>query len=63
MTFNEANTVEQMILDAATKQSTATPKWTYVFGAQVPRSPTEVIGRVLGARGADSAQPRHCNTA
>jgi type I restriction enzyme R subunit len=43
MTFNEANTVEQMILDAATKHSGTETKWTYVFGPQLPRLTTEVM--------------------
>jgi type I restriction enzyme R subunit len=43
MTFNESNTVEQMILDAATKHRTTESKWTYVFGPQLPRQTSEVM--------------------
>ena len=43
MTFNESNTVEQMILDAATNGKTSEVKWTSLFGPQVPRSTTEVM--------------------
>lgn len=45
MTFTESNTVEQMILDAATKL-VADPRrarWTYVPAAQVPRQPGDVM--------------------
>src|SRR3954471_20127156 len=41
--FNESNTVEQMILDAATKHSGAESKWTYAFGPQLPRQTSEVM--------------------
>src|SRR3984957_7047641 len=44
MTFNESNTVEQMILHAASKRSGVEAKWTYVFGPQLPRQITEVMG-------------------
>jgi type I restriction enzyme R subunit len=43
--FTESNTVEQMILDAATKLG-ADPsrvRWTYVPAAQVPRQPGDVM--------------------
>src|ERR1017187_1296090 len=43
MTFNESNTAEQMILDAATKHSGAESKWTYVFGPQLSRQTSEVM--------------------
>jgi type I site-specific restriction-modification system R (restriction) subunit len=43
MTFNEANTVEQMILDAATKHGGTELKWTYVFGPQLSRQTSEVM--------------------
>ena len=40
--FNEANTVEQMILDAVQDSGTET-NWAYVFGPQLPRQRTEVM--------------------
>jgi type I site-specific restriction-modification system R (restriction) subunit len=45
MTFTESNTVEQMILDAATKlDSDPRPaRWTYVPAAKVPRQLTDVM--------------------
>jgi type I restriction enzyme R subunit len=43
MTFNESNTVEQMILDAAAKQSGSDSVWTYVPGSQLPRQSNEVM--------------------
>ncbi len=41
--FNEANTVEQMILDAATKLIGTEAIWTYVFGPQLPRQTGDVM--------------------
>jgi type I restriction enzyme R subunit len=43
MTFNEANTVEQMILDAATSHGGLEKRWSYVFGPQLPRQCDEVM--------------------
>ena len=43
MSFNEINTVEQMILDAVTKHSGTEATWTYLFGPQLPRQSTEVM--------------------
>src|ERR1017187_7334928 len=43
MTFTESNTVEQMILDAATRHGGMKTIWTYVFGPQLPRLTTEVM--------------------
>ena len=43
MTFTEANTVEQMILDAATKRGGTETKWTYVFGPELPRQNNDVM--------------------
>jgi type I restriction enzyme R subunit len=43
MTFTESNTVEQMILDAATRHEGMKTMWTYVFGPQLPRLTTEVM--------------------
>jgi len=43
MAFNESNTVEQMILDAATKHAGTESKWTYVFGPQLARLTSEVM--------------------
>ena len=43
MTFNEANTVEQMILDAASKRDGPETTWTYVFGPELPRQNSDVM--------------------
>jgi hypothetical protein len=43
MTFNEANTVEQMILDAASKRGATETTWTYVFGPELPRQNSDVM--------------------
>ena len=43
MSFNESNTVEQMILDAATKHGDKESNWIYVFGPQLPRRNSEVM--------------------
>ena len=43
MTFTEANTVEQMILDAASKRGGTEPKWTYVSGPELPRQNDDVM--------------------
>jgi type I restriction enzyme R subunit len=45
MTFTESSTVEQMILDAATRLDgdTRPSRWTYISAAQVPRQPCDVI--------------------
>jgi type I restriction enzyme R subunit len=42
MSFNESNTVEQMIIDAATSLSSGTG-WTYVAGLTLPRQPGDVM--------------------
>lgn len=42
MTFNESNTVEQMIIDAATSLGIGTG-WTYVAGLTLPRQPSDVM--------------------
>jgi type I restriction enzyme R subunit len=43
MSFTEANTVEQMILDAATQLGSAAEKWDYVPGPQLPRQTQDVM--------------------
>ncbi len=45
MTFNESNTVEQMILDAATKlvRDPRSARWTYVPAEKVPRLPGDIM--------------------
>jgi type I restriction enzyme R subunit len=42
MSFNESNTVEQMIIDAATSLGIGTG-WTYVAGLTLPRQPGDVM--------------------
>ena len=42
MSFNESNTVEQMIIDAATSLSSGTG-WTYIAGLTLPRQPGDVM--------------------
>lgn len=43
MSFTEANTVEQMILDAVSKRAGPQTKWTYVFGPELPRQNGDVM--------------------
>lgn len=43
MSFTESNTVEQMILDAATQLGSAAEKWDYVPGPQLPRQMQDVM--------------------
>ena len=43
MTFTESNTVEQMILDAASKRGSTETKWSYVFGPELPRQNDDVM--------------------
>ena len=41
--FNESNTIEQMILDAATKHAGVESSWTCAFGPHLPRQTSEVM--------------------
>ena len=41
--FNESNTVEQMILDAASKRGSTGTNWGYVSGPELPRRNGEVM--------------------
>jgi len=43
MSFTESNTVEQMILDAASKRGGSETMWTYVFGPELPRQNSDVM--------------------
>jgi type I restriction enzyme R subunit len=43
MSFNESNTVEKMILDAASKRGTTEPKWSYIVGSELPRRNADVM--------------------
>ncbi len=43
MSFTEANTVEHMIFDAATRLGGAAENWQYVPGSQLPRQSQEVM--------------------
>jgi type I restriction enzyme R subunit len=43
MTFTESNTVEQMILDAASKRGTTGTNWSYVYGPELPRQNGDVM--------------------
>src|ERR1700723_1160014 len=43
MIFTESNTVEQMILDAASKQGGTKTNWSYVSGPELPRQNSDVL--------------------
>src|ERR1700722_19933439 len=43
MTFNESNTVEKMVLDAASRLGTVGTNWSYVYGPKVPRQNGDVM--------------------
>ena len=43
MSFTEANTVEQMTLDAVTHLAGAAENWEYLPGSQLPRQSHEVM--------------------
>ena len=41
--FNEANTVEQMIIDGVSKPGVSQNTWAYVFGPELPRQNVDVM--------------------